>query len=410
MRKLLLPLLGFIPLLSYAGGFQVNLQGTKQTGMGHLGSSFYLGASSTYFNPAMMGMDKAKISFEAGINLIESNVQMRNLSTGALSETDNPTGTPFYFYGTYKINDKFSAGLGIYTPFGSSVDWGEDWEGNQLVQDISLTAIFIQPTISYMVNDKLRVGGGVNIVLGSVELNRDIGGPIGNDNTVNLQGSTTAFGFTGGLHYQANDALSIGLTYKSQVDVELTGGDADFDVNPALAAQGIEDTEFDATLPLPSMTTIGIGYKVNEKLLVSAEASFVGWEAYESLDFDFKDNSAALEDSENPRNYENSYIIRVGGQYSCNDNFDFRLGAYYDQSPVQDDFFSPETPNSDNIGLTTGLTANVTDNFKVDFSFLYIIGQERESYYPVGEDGNDRFGGKYASRSVITGIGLNYNF
>ena len=57
MKKLLLPLLGMIPLLSFAGGFQVNLQGTKQTGMGHLGSSFYLGASSTYFNPAMMGLD-----------------------------------------------------------------------------------------------------------------------------------------------------------------------------------------------------------------------------------------------------------------------------------------------------------------------------------------------------------------
>ena len=407
MRKLLLPLLGFIPLLTFAGGFQVNLQGTKQTGMGHLGSSFYLGASSTYFNPAMMGMDSAKMSFEAGINFIESSVKYRNLNTGSLEETDNPTGTPFYFYATYKINEKISAGLGIFTPFGSSVDWGEDWSGNQLIQDIRLTAINIQPTISYMVNDKLRVGGGLNIVLGSVELNRNIGGPVGNDNTVTLEGNTTAIGFNGGVHYQANEKLSVGLTYKSQIDVELEGGDADFNVSPVLAAQGIEDTEFDATLPLPAMTTIGIAYKANEKLLVSAEASFVGWDAYKSLDFDFKDNSAALEDSENPRNYENSYIIRLGAQYTCGD-FDFRLGGYYDQSPVQDDYFSPETPNSDNIGLTTGLTARVTERFQFDFSFLYIIGQERESYYPVGNDG--QFGGKYASRSVITGVGFNYNF
>ena len=62
MKKLLLPLLGILPLLSFAGGFQVNLQGTKQTGMGHLGTSFHLGASSAFFNPAMMGLDPNKFS------------------------------------------------------------------------------------------------------------------------------------------------------------------------------------------------------------------------------------------------------------------------------------------------------------------------------------------------------------
>lgn len=405
MKKLLLPILGILPLLSLAGGFQVNLQGTKQTGMGHLGTSFYLGASSTYFNPAMMGLDSNKVSFEVGASFISSTVLYQNQMNGNEEETDNPLGTPFYFYGTYKISDKVSAGLGIYTPFGSSVDWGEDWSGRELIQDIRLTAIFIQPTLSYMVNDNLRIGAGVNIVSGEVELNRNLGGSVGNNNVVNLQGSTMAYGFTTGIHYQLNDKISMGLTYKSQVDVELEGGDADFDVHPALANGGVRDTEFDATLPLPSMTTFGIAYKASEKLLVSAEGSYVGWDAYKSLDFDFADNSALLQDSENERNYENSFIFRVGAQYST-DNLDLRVGAYYDQSPIQDDFFSPETPNTDNIGLTAGLSYKITDNLGVDASFLMILGQERESYYPIGNGG--RFGGKYAARSAIPGFGLNY--
>ena len=36
MKKILLGILGFGPLLMHAGGFQVNLQGTKQTGMAEL--------------------------------------------------------------------------------------------------------------------------------------------------------------------------------------------------------------------------------------------------------------------------------------------------------------------------------------------------------------------------------------
>ncbi len=404
MKKLLVPLLGIIPLLSLAGGFQVNLQGTKQTGMGHLGTSFYLGASSTYFNPAMMGLDSNKFSVELGVNFINSNVEFQNAQNGISETTDNPTGTPFYFYATYKISDKVSAGLRVYTPFGSSVDWGEDWSGKFLIQDISLRAIYIQPTLSYKINDQLSVGGGLTVVNGSVELNRALPVPIGNNATANLEGSATAYGFNAGVYYQATENLSIGLTHRSKVEVELEGGDVDFTTDASLASS-FPDGKFDATLPLPATTTLGLAYKVNEKLLLSVEGSFVEWSAYESLDFDFKTNTSRLEDSKNPRNYEDAMIFRVGAQYSCNEMLDFRAGFYYDQSPVQDEYFNPETPNSDNIGLTTGLSGHITERFGFDASFLYIIGQERDSEYkPAG------FGGKYASRSVITGIGFNYSF
>ena len=165
------------------------------------------------------------------------------------------------------------------------------------------------------------------------------------------------------------------------------------------------DGKFDATLPLPSTTTLGLAYKLNDKLLVSAEGSFVQWSTYESLDFDFETNTDQLEDSKNARNYENAMIFRLGTQYSPNEDLDFRAGFYYDQTPIQDDYFNPETPNSDNIGITTGMSGHIGEHFGFDVSLLYIIGTERESeYVPAG------FGGKYASRSVITGVGLNYTF
>ena len=36
---------------AFAGGYQVRLQGQKQTGMGLIGSPFALGASSIFYNP-----------------------------------------------------------------------------------------------------------------------------------------------------------------------------------------------------------------------------------------------------------------------------------------------------------------------------------------------------------------------
>ena len=250
MKRRILPLLAFLPFFAYAGGFQVNLQGTKQTGMGHLGTSFYLGASSAYFNPAMMGFDSAKVNIEFGASAIIGTVAYQNQENGIVEKTDNPVGTPFYLYGTYKINEQFSAGLAVYTPFGNSVDWGEDWSGRYLIQDIRLSAIFIQPTVSYKINDMISVGAGFTYVLGSFEINRELPLPVQGANTVNLQGDANGFGFNAGVHIQATEKLSIGVTHRSQVDIDLEGGDADFETDASLAA-AFPDQKFDAELPLP---------------------------------------------------------------------------------------------------------------------------------------------------------------
>jgi long-chain fatty acid transport protein len=404
MKRRLLPILAMIPFLAHAGGFQVNLQGTKQTGMGHLGTSFYLGASSAVFNPAMMGFDSSKVNIEAGASFIIGSVAYQNQSTGLVERTDNPVGTPFYLYGTYKINEKFTAGLAVYTPFGNRVDWEDGWTGRYLIEDIALSAIFIQPTVSYQINEKISVGAGLTYVMGNVEINRDLPTPIGNTANVNLQGDANGIGFNAGVYIQATEKLSFGITHRSQVNIELEGGDVDFTVDPALA-EAFPDGKFDSELPLPSTTSLGVSYMVSDKLIVSVEGNFVGWDAYESLDFDFEDNTESLEDSENPRNYESQLIIRAGAQYSLKDNLQIRGGVYYDPSPITDEFFNPETPNTDNLGLTLGGSYNINSNFTVDASFLYIYGFERESeYQPSG------FGGKYRAMSFIPGIGLNYKF
>ena len=404
MKLKLVLIFSLLPYLVNAGGFQVNLQGTKQTGMGHLGTSFYLGASSIYFNPAMMGIDTNRFSFELGVSFIMSDVTYQNQETGISEKTDNDVSTPFYFYGTYKVNDRISAGLGIYTPYGSTVNWGESWSGKNLIQEITLRAIYLQPTIAYSINEKLRIGAGLIAAFGSFEIDRAIPAPIGNNNNVHLEGDETGFGFNAGLHYQLTEKLSLGLSYRSKVDIELEDGDVTFNVDPSLASS-FPSGQFAADLPLVATSTIGIAYKLNEKFTLAIEGSFVEWGEYESLDFDFENNTALLTDSENPRNYEDAFIFRIGGQYELNEQLTLRAGAYYDESPIQDMYFNPETPNSNNLAFTGGISYQPISGLNVDFSALFINGEERTSEYQP-----ENFGGKYKSFSFIPGIGLSYNF
>ena len=66
-----------------------------------------------------------------------------NYTSGPIEKSDNKLSTPLHLYFNYKPTDKLAVGLGFYTPYGSSMNWGDNWAGAQLVQSINL-----RPTIS----------------------------------------------------------------------------------------------------------------------------------------------------------------------------------------------------------------------------------------------------------------------
>lgn len=399
-------LLATMAVNSYAEGYQVNVQSQKNTAMGHTGTALMLGASSVHFNPGALGLMQKKYDFTFGGSGVFSNVTFSKLNSTYQTETESPTGTPFYFYGAARLSDRFVASLGISTPFGNSLAWDEDWDGRYLIQDISLRAIVVQPTLSFKINDKLGFGAGAMIVFGGVDLNKalPVEGPDGEAH-VNIKGTTTAFGYNAGLYYQASDALSLGVNYRSKVAMEMEDGDADFTVTSALSSAFPPNTKFNAELPLPANLTFGAAYKVNKSLTLAADLQYVFWDAYQELVFDFEPNTPQLQDSYNLRKYENTLIYRLGAEYVLSEKLIVRAGAYYDETPISDDYVNPETPGMNKIGMSAGASYMLTNNWSVDASFLYITGVERDAgYQPVN------FYGTYNSRAIIPGIGVTYSF
>jgi long-chain fatty acid transport protein len=401
-----------------AEGYAVNVQGTKQTGMGHVGTALNFDASSMQWNPGALATLDQKYSFSVGgfATLIKTEFTGSFPGAPGLEETDNPIGTPFYLYGSMKVNNKLAVGLGVYTPFGNTVDFGETWSGKYLIQDISLKAIYIQPTISYQLADWISVGAGLNIVYGAFTLNKAF--PIRNpadgsyiaDGAIELSGSKIKYGYNVGVFLQPTEKLNIGLSYRSQVDIDLdySEGDADFTVSDALPAQikGVfPDGGVAATLPLPASFNIGLAYQIDEKWLISADVNFVQWDEYKSLDFDFENDPAGVLDSKSTRDWSNSTTYRIGAQYSANEKLDIRAGFYYDGTPTNKKFYTPETPGADKIGISAGFSYMLTDKLSVDASLLYIKGEKITAV-----DGNTGFGGEYQNTGFLPGIGVSYNF
>ncbi|MCB0483128.1 MAG: outer membrane protein transport protein, partial [Flavobacteriales bacterium] len=163
----------------FAGGFQVALQGQKQIGRAHIGTPFLSDASNIYFNPGAIALLDKKYSFSVGFSPIISSAAYQNEALKVQTHSKSPVGTPFSFYGSYKITDKIAAGFGVYTPFGSGVKWEDDWAGRYLIQSIKLQAIFLQPTVAYAISDKISVGAGFIYSTGKVALKRALPLPVG---------------------------------------------------------------------------------------------------------------------------------------------------------------------------------------------------------------------------------------
>jgi long-chain fatty acid transport protein len=371
-----------IQVSAMAAGYQVYLPGNRATAMGNLGVGLRPDASSIYVNPGAMAlMENNEVM--VGFNPIFANIAFYNSEVANSTyqvTTDNPMGTPFHAYAVWGPKEsKWKFGIGAYTPFGSGAKWGDDWQGRFLLDEISFKAIYTQATVSYAILDNLSVGAGFIAMFGSVNLKRVL--DVSSDappTTIELSGdSETGFGYNLGLFWEISDKFWLGANYRSKIEANLNEGDVKFENVPTSLVSILGPNKFDASLPMPSQTSLALTFLPSERWTVGVEADFVGWHVYESLDFDFANENIAIQDTESPRNYEDSWVFHLGAQYAVN-SWQFRAGAYYDLTPVQVGYMTPETPDANRTSLTCGIGYTVGDFLQFDLSFLFISGAERE--------------------------------
>ena len=415
MNKIVIAVLGAsLAGNAYAGGYRVALQGQKALAMGHTGVAMSESAESIFFNPGAITQLEAETDIVGGITLLEGKSEYEQEETLTRDETDNPLGTPFNAYMAQKISEDLSWGLGIYTPYGNKVEWPTDWAGSHLVNNIELSAIYIQPTIGYQLSPSTSVGVGPTLVLGSVKFNRNLSTSMtnakGDRSNVEIKAdNVTAWGYNIGiLHKLADKKTSLGISYRSEVTVEARDEDADFDDVPTALQSTFADGDFDADLPLPAELTLGVAYQYSNRLTLAFDFNRTFWDTYDELVIEFDNGITSV----NPRNYKDSDIYRFGLQYHYNDSWTLRGGFYFDESPVQDGYFAPETPRNDAIGYTAGATYNYSKNLQLDVSVLILTFDDEENSYDYYEEGGVTipFGGTYDSAANSIGFGLSYKY
>jgi long-chain fatty acid transport protein len=374
-------------------------------------------ASAVYWNAAGLSYLEGT-QLILGTAIIRPSTSFRGVSPDIIKyDMKQQTFFPSHFFITHKISPMFSIGAGVSNPFGLETQWEGDWVGRYLAVETALTTFSAPVVVSYAILPNLSISGGVSYNLGHVRINqKNSQTPFEGDADVELEGDDSfGFGYNFGLMWKANHQVTVGASYRSQVEysfegtAEATGAEQ---LSSVLPSGGIS-----AKLTTPANIQGGIAVQVIKQLLLSADFQWIGWSSYDTLAISFKD--PAFHHISEPRLYKNTIAIRFGAQYDFNQDVSVLGGIYYDKIPVEPENVNPSLPDSDRLGFSIGVDAKITENFGFTGSYLFVrasdltVTNSNVHYTPHDDDQADTaspFNGTYNSNASVLSLSFYYSF
>ncbi|PHR86814.1 MAG: long-chain fatty acid transporter [Moritella sp.] len=373
----------------HAAGFQVSEHSASGLGRAFAGEAA-IGddAASLARNPALMAtFDKAQLSIVG--SYVDPDISVES-TLGNANDVAPAQVVPAMYY-IQPINDKWAAGLAIYSNYGTGTEYEDDYIAGSAAGTTSIMSVNFNPNISYRVNEQLSFGAGVSFVYASAELKRNFGvpgqgapGPIIPVDTsiAKMEGDGYGFGWNLGALYEFNQNNRVGISYKSEVKTKLEGeftGMASSPVDPTypLAPQNTVDGNLD--LNLPSILEVSGYHKLTDKFALSYSWMYTTWSDFGDI-VAKSDNVAECTSSagagiclEKKENYSNSSRYAVGGEYYLSEAVTLRAGYAFDE---QGGDATMSIPDTDRSWYTAGVTYRASKSLSFDFAAALIAGKE----------------------------------
>lgn len=373
---------------AYGSGYRIPEQSVDSTAKAGANIASASRADATYFNPANMSWLDDTTLIQGNINYIHLTPVDFDNGTSTQSEDENffiPTGfvvSPYF--------GDFRFGLSNTTPAGLAKRW-KDIPGAVFSREFSLATFELNPTVSYRVNEKISVAGGVRMLYADATLWNKL---------YRLDGDTIEWGYNFALSVKPTEKINVSATYRSNIDLGFADNEAKF-LALGTGAGGRAST----TIPAPAILALSVAFEPVDKLTVELTWDRTFWSKYESLDI----SSNALYPAAGksfPKNWDDSDAFRIGLSYQYSDALELMAGVAYDQNPIPDETVSFELPDSDAWLYSLGFQYKYTENLEIGMAVLYDYKESRDYAGSTGVGA-----GEYTeAAAVLVTTGISYKF
>ncbi|MET0267506.1 MAG: OmpP1/FadL family transporter [Duganella sp.] len=427
MQRKYLPLiiaaaLGAVSAGAQASGYRFGSQSVSAQSTADAAGAEANDPSTIYYNPAGLSrLEGTQISGGATFVVPHSSYT----DTGSTRFTGTPTGganpTDYVptvkvapsIYASKKINDQWTAGIGLFVPYGAKLDYGDTWGGRYALTDVMLKSVTLNPSVSFKVNERHAFGFGISAEFMKAELGQgvDVAGTIALLQTpanaaqraalltnIRAQGGNPAvlaqagdghasnsvkdwgFGFNLGYMFTLDENTRFGLAYRSSIAHKLEGhtewdfsrSTTDAVVNRALQTAS-HRVNSDALVRLRTPETVSINgfHQFNAKWAGMAD---VTWSRHNRLGDLLIEFPGTPEGAEVIRQqWKNTVRVALGTSYAYNDKLTLRAGIAHDETPVQGaQLRHPALPDSDRMQYSFGGKWKLDDRSSIDLAYSYL--------------------------------------
>jgi long-chain fatty acid transport protein len=183
-----------------------------------------------------------------------------------------------------------------------------------------------------------------------------------------------AFGATAGISWQPAPGTTIGLGYRSRIEVDAEGTCSGIGLsNAALGGCGA-GTDVTAELTLPDLVTASLRQQLNERIAVLGTVEWTNWSLV-GEQAEFKSDGGTTVDIF-PLGYDDGWFFALGLEYAYTPHTTLRGGIAYEISPISDEVRNVSLPDNDRIWLSVGASTKLSEKISVDISYTHIFVED----------------------------------
>lgn len=327
---------------------------------------------------------------------------------------------PNFFYSN-RLNDRWAYGLAVNSNYGLKSELPVAHPASIFGSNTEITTIEFNPNLAFAVSEQFSLGAGVRFVYGDGAISGTVPGwvadpavqpllaalqlpPVAPGTELkSLSGDDYAWGYKLGATWQPVQGHTIGLSYHSEVELNLEGDAGGLLYAPdGLAKPG------KLSLTLPAFAELASSHQLTDAWRLSASVNWTQWSRFDDLVAEFPDGSSDLVKAEE---FEDNWRFAVGTDYRLSDKMVVRAGVAYDMTAVEDEHRTLSIPDSNRLWLSTGMGYAFSERLNLDLALTYIHSQGDapiNEAFKVGDMTLAQFNGEVTGSVWLAGAQLSY--
>jgi long-chain fatty acid transport protein len=378
---------------AFASGYNFGTQSAAAQGTANANGAEANDASTIYSNPA--GMSRLKgTNFTQVLDLVLPSVEFsqKGSATGAayspttsafvtsLPISGNNGGDPVHStwvphgYLTHQFNDQWSAGVGVFVPFGAKVEYNDQFIGRYYGQKTEMKTIDVNPSVSFKLNEQHSFGFGLDFQYMKAKLQRKVATSASSatDLTFHVEGDSWGYGYNLGYLFQLDERTRFGIAYRSAIKQDNKGDATLYNPNGSVRATS---SDASANVKTPESLSINGYHDLNDKWAVMGDVTFTRHSHLDQIVIDALPITVTYMQT----NWRNTFKASAGASYKLTDTIKLRAGYAYDKSPSSSDAdVLPTMPDNDRQWLSFGGNWKLSSKDSLDFAYSYIFIRDRE--------------------------------